>query len=122
MIMTGYHTSLGKEVVVKPLLPIFAGTILAIVVLFGASAPCDAENMALKRECEAKASRAAELIRALGAEAAFKKITDPGGPFVGEKSHVFCIDGRSGRLLAHKVARFVGSDMHYYLDADGNRP
>lgn len=106
----------------KQLLSILQGILLAIAILFSASAPCDAENMALKRECESKASQAAELIRTLGAEAAFKKITDSGGLFVGEKSHVFCIDGRSGRLLAHKVARFVGSNMHYYMDADGNRP
>jgi len=69
-----------------------------------------------------KESQAAELIRTLGAEAAFKKITDPHGPFVGKTSHVFCINAESGTLLAHKVARFVGSNMHYYRDADGNTP
>lgn len=106
----------------KRFVPILLATILAMAGVFGAPAPCNAENLALKRECEAKANRAAELIQTLGAEAAYKKIADPKGPFAGKASHVFCINAQSGTLLAHKVARFVGVDMHNYRDADGNTP
>jgi hypothetical protein len=102
----------------KRLLSILLGTLLTVI-----NPLCiAAENQALKRECETKAENAAQLIRTLGAEAAFKKITDPQGPFVSKTSHVFCIDAGSGSLLAHKVSRFVGSNMHYYTDADGNHP
>jgi len=101
---------------------IILGTILAIGGVLSFAPQSDAENETLMRECETKANQAAELIRTLGAEAAFKKITDPNGPFVGKTSHVFCINAESGTLLAHKVARFVGSNMHYYRDTDGNTP
>lgn len=96
--------------------------IMAIVGVFCFAPQGDAENEILKRECETKASQAAELIKKLGADAAFKKIADPNGPFVSETSHVFCINAENGTLLAHKVVRFVGSNMHYYRDADGNTP
>jgi len=95
---------------------------LLIIGLFSFIPPCDAENEILKQECETKASKASRLITTLGAEAAFKKIADPDGPFVGKNSHVFCINADSGTLLAHKVARFVGINMHYYTDADAKAP
>ena len=76
----------------------------------------------LKKECETKAQRASELILKIGTEAAFEQITDPQGEFVSKSSHVFCIDADTGSLLAHKVAKFVGSNMHYYMDSDGNYP
>ena len=106
----------------KQLLALILGTILAIGGVLSFAPQSDAENETFMRECETKAKQAAELIRTRGAEAAFKKITDPNGPFVGKTSHVFCINAESGMLLAHKVARFVGSNMHYYRDADGNSP
>ena len=83
---------------------------------------CMAENQELKRECEAKARKASNLIIEIGAEAAFEQITDPKGDFVTKTSHVFCIEADTGSLLAHKVAKFVGSNMHYYMDFDGNHP
>lgn len=83
---------------------------------------CKAENQVLRRECETKARKASELISEIGAEAAFEQITDPQGDFVTKTSHVFCIDADTGSLLAHKVAKFVGSNMHYYMDSDGNHP
>lgn len=106
----------------KRLLPILLGAIFTVGNAFCVIPACMAENQALKRECEAKAQNAAELIQTLGSEAAFKKIIDPQGVFVSKTSHVFCIDAGSGSLLAHKVAKFVGSNMHYYTDADGNHP
>lgn len=106
----------------KRLLSVIIGTLLAIGGALCIVPPCDAENQALKRECETKAQNAAELIQTMGAEAAFRKITDPQGLFVSKTSHVFCIDADSGSLLAHKVARFVGSNMNYYMDADGKNP
>jgi len=106
----------------KRYVPILRGVIMVISCMLCIVSTCEAENPALKRECEAKARQAAELIQTLGPESAFQKITDPHGPFVSRTSHVFCIDGGSGSLLAHKVARFVGSNMHYYTDADGNHP
>jgi hypothetical protein len=106
----------------KRFFTIILGSLLAISGILCFTPQCHAENEVLMRECETKANQAAELIRTLGAEAAFKKITDPNGPFVGKTSHVFCINAESGTLLAHKVARFVGSNMHYYRDADGNTP
>ena len=106
----------------KRLLPIIIGILLAIGGVLCIVPPCDAENPALRRDCETKAQNAAELIQKMGAEAAFRKITDPQGPFVSKTSHVFCIDADSGSLLAHKVARFVGSNMNYYMDADGKNP
>jgi len=106
----------------KRCFPIVMASWMAIGVLIGTAAPCNAENPVLKRECETKALNAAELIISMGTDAAFKKITDPQGPFVSKTSHVFCIDAQSGSLLAHKVARFVGSNMHYYTDSGGNHP
>ena len=106
----------------KRLLPITIGLVLAMGGVFCLVAPCDAENQVLKRECETKAKNAAGLIQTMGAKAAFGKITDPQGSFVSNASHVFCIDAESGSLLAHKVARFVGSNMNYYMDADGKNP
>lgn len=96
--------------------------ILTVSGVFGFISPCDAENEILKHECEAKASKASELIRTLGAEAAFKQIANPAGPFVGKNSHVFCVNADNGELLAHKVARFVGVNMHNYTDADYKTP
>jgi len=84
--------------------------------------PGKAENAVLKRQCEDKAGKAAELIRELGAAAAFEKITAPEGPFIDGNSHVFCIDSENAVLLAHKVSRFVGVNMHNYKDADNNSP
>lgn len=104
------------------LLPILLGTVLAISGQLCLLPTCMAEDQALKLECETKARDAAKLIQTLGAEAAFKKITDPQGAFVTTTSHVFCIDSDSGSLLAHKVVRFVGANMNYYTDADGNHP
>jgi len=104
------------------LLPILLGTVLAISGQLCLLPTCMAEDRALKLECETKARDAAKLIQTLGAEAAFKKITDPQDAFVTTTSHVFCIDSDSGSLLAHKVAGFVGSNMHYYQDAEGNTP
>lgn len=106
----------------KRFFPIVLGTILAISGVLCVTPTCIAENQALKRECEIKTQNAADLIQKMGSEAAFKQITDPQGAFVSNTSHVFCIDADSGSLLAHKVARFVGSNMHYYMDADGNHP
>ncbi len=99
-------------------------TIVAAIIMFSGvfsyTPPCDAQNEVLKIECETKAIQAAELIKKLGAEAAFKRITDPDGPFVGDKSHVFCINADTGVLLAHKISWFVGFDMNKYMDADMN--
>lgn len=106
----------------KRLIPILLVTLFTASGMLYNVATCRAENQALKRECEAKAQKAADLIQTLGMDAALKKITDPQGAFVSETSHVFCIDAQSGRLLAHKVDRFVGSNMNYYMDADGNHP
>ena len=106
----------------KLLLAMILGIIMAISGVFGGISSSDAENEILKGECETKARKAAGLIQTLDAGAAFEKIVDPNGPFVSRTSHVFCINAESGRLLAHKIARFVGSNMHYYMDADGNRP
>ena len=106
----------------KQLLALILGTILAIGGVLSFAPPSDAENETLKHECETKANQAAELIQTLGAEAAFKKITDPKGPFVDKASHVFCINPDNGILIAHKIAGFVGSNMHYYQDAEGNTP
>lgn len=101
---------------------ILTAALMAMVSAVYFSTPSSAENKTLKAECETKAKQAAELIKSLDAEAAFAKITDPKGSFVGKTSHVFCIDADSGRLLAHKVTRFVGANMHYYMDADGKAP
>lgn len=98
------------------------GTLLAICSPFCLLPTGNAENQTLKYACEAKARKASQLIQTLGNEAAFKQIGDPKGAFVSETSHVFCIDAGSGYLLAHKVVRFVGSNMHYYLDSEGNHP
>lgn len=106
----------------KRFFPAILGSLLAFSGILCVIPPCGAENEVLKRECEAKVAKAAELIRTLGDAAAFQKITDPEGPFVDKKSHVFCIDADSGALLAHKVTRFVGSNMNYYMDSDGNNP
>jgi len=95
---------------------LMSGAMLVVVMV---TSPCRAENVALKSECEAKAEKASELITTLGAEAAYRQIEDPEGPFVGSNSHLFCIDTDTGTLLAHKVTRFVGANMHNYLDADG---
>lgn len=102
--------------------PMLRATIFTICLAALLAAPCGAENQALKNECESKAQKAADLIQSLGSEAAFQKIIDPKGAFVGKNSHVFCITADSGKLLAHKIARFVGYDMHRYEDADGNNP
>lgn len=101
---------------------IIMGTVLAISGVLCVIPICGAENQILKNECETKAKNAAELIRTLDTETAFKKITDPEGPFVSKTSHVFCIDAESGILLAHKVSNFVGFNMHNYSDADDNNP
>lgn len=101
-------------------------TIVAAIMMIGGvfnfAPPCDAQNEVLQMECEKKAIQAAELIKQLGAEAAFKKIADPDGPFVGKKSHVFCINADTGVLLAHKIPGFVGFNMNNYLDAGQNTP
>ncbi len=64
-------------------------TIVAAIMMIGGvlnfAPPCDAQNEVLKMECETKAIQAAELIKKLGAEAAFKRIADPDGPFAGKK-------------------------------------
>lgn len=99
-----------------------AGVILMTVMVLAATPVCQAQTGPLKMECEVKAEKAAALIHSLGQKDAFEKITDPDGEFVGKKSHVFCIKLENGALLAHKVDRFIGVNMHYYRDADQNRP
>lgn len=106
----------------KKLFPLLVTAVLAIGGWLSFMPTCEAEIQALKRECETKAKNAADLIQKKGPEAAFAEITDPKGNFVNKTSHVFCIDADSGHLLAHKVPRFVGANMHYYTDADGNHP
>lgn len=97
-------------------------TLLMVMGLFNAPGLCRAQNLALKQECETKAQQAADLIKTLGARDAFQRITAPDGPFVGKHTHVFCINAENGTLLAHKVAQFVGFNMHNYRDADQNTP
>ena len=100
----------------------FAVPLLVLLVMLVMTSACLAQNDDLKKECETKAVKAASLINALGPKAAYTKISDPDGEFVGKKTHVFCIKLENGSLLAHKVARFVGVNMHNYRDADQNRP
>lgn len=95
---------------------------LMATVLLNVPGLCQAQNIILKQECERKAEEAANLIKTLGAQAAFRRIVDPDGPFVGENTHVFCINTETGMLLAHKFAQFVGFNMHHYQDAGQNAP
>lgn len=104
------------------LLPVIIGTIMMMNGILDYTTPCEAQNQILKQECETKAEKAAELIKKLGAQEAYKKIADREGQFVGTKSHVFCIDSDNGVLLAHKIARFVGFNMNNYMDSDQNSP
>jgi len=83
---------------------------------------CFAEKRATREECIARVEQAAKLIGQVGAEAAFKKIMDPAGPFIWKDAHVFCIDTKTAILLAHSVTDYVGSAMRFYTDAEGGAP
>ena len=96
--------------------------LMAVLSVFLLAGPAFGENEVLKKACEHKVRQAARLIETLGPQAAFEKITAHDGPFVGEHTHVFCIDAGSGELLAHKVDQFVGYNMHGYFDADDSAP
>ena len=95
---------------------------LIMIFVFFFSGLCFGENSVLKKECETKAKEASLLIKKNGAQAAFEKIEDPKGPFIGKDSHLFCIDSDSGKLLAHKVNGYVGFDMHQYRSSDNGHP
>ncbi|MCP3876418.1 MAG: hypothetical protein GY699_25160 [Desulfobacteraceae bacterium] len=93
-----------------------------LIAIFFFSGLCFGENSVLKKECETKAKEASFLIKKEGSLAAFEKIADPKGPFVSEESHLFCINSETGELLAHKVKRFVGVNMHMYRSSDNGHP
>lgn len=96
--------------------------ILTFAIVFLFSGICSGQNPELKKECETKAVKAAQLINKLGAQPAFEKISDPNGSFAGKNSHVFGINSETGKLMVHKIKAFVGVNMHNYRSSDNAHP
>lgn len=81
-----------------------------------------AEERATREECLSKVADASSLIIKIGSEEAFNKIMDKNGPFIWKDAHVFCINCKTGILLAHRNSDFIGYQMRNYTDANGGHP
>jgi len=101
---------------------LFLSIVLALFMTAFPSITCFAQEPATRDECISKVAKATNLIQEIGTEAAFNEIVDQDGPFIWKDAHVFCINTKTGILLAHLYPAYVGTAMLYYSDADGGYP
>ncbi len=85
-------------------------------------ATVDPETKASKDECMIKVKEAVELIKKIGAEAAFKQINDKKGAFVWKDTYIFCMDTEEAKILAHPTyPRIIGWKMKESMDTNGKK-
>lgn len=94
---------------------------VALVGLLGFSflAPATAEEGATRDKCIAKAQEAAKLIKDVGHEAAFQKISDRKGQFKWKGGYLWVMDDEKAKVLAHYSSYYRGRFFLYEKDADG---
>lgn len=93
-------------------------TILALFLVLCLAGLSMAQS-ATKDECVAKCKQAVELIKKLGPDAAFAKISDKNGEFVWKGTYVFCIDTKAGVTKAHANPKMIGKNHLSVKDRNG---
>ncbi|MBU1344747.1 MAG: cache domain-containing protein [Proteobacteria bacterium] len=92
-----------------------------ILIILSVSGITAAQEKATKEECVAKSRKAVSLIKEIGLDAAFEKISDKSGDFIWKDSYVFCFDDETAKFLVHPVKRLIGFTGTKLRDNDGRQ-
>ncbi|MDM8515938.1 cache domain-containing protein [Desulfobacterales bacterium HSG16] len=93
---------------------------VSIIICIAVSINVSAGEKATREECISKCKEAAELVKKIGMDAAIAKIMEKDSPFMWKDTYVFCINMKTGVMLAHPaVPNMVGKNVKGFKDKNG---